>query len=158
MTMETIDEYEIDQPREPFTVDSDDKAEWAMRKLSAICAKIDENWAMLEKEKLRWQAWIDQANGSLEREASFFRELLLDYMRRERENRKSIKLPHGTLKSVASTSVEVDEAFVEWALQNDREDLLTIPPPKPNKAAIKKEDGLPHVEVVERVSYSVELK
>lgn len=51
------------------------------------------------------------------------------------------------------------DGFVDWALNNDRDDLLRIPPPEPNLTAIKKaiEDGNHDIpaEMVENVTLGV---
>lgn len=157
--MEELAEYEI-EPAKPlsFRVENDEQAAWAMRQFATACKKIEENEAILAKERLRWQAWIDEVNQPLARNAAYFEDLLKDYLRRERDNRKSIKLPHGVIKSRASTRVEVGEEFIEWAQKNNRDDLLTFPAPKPNIAAIKESKDVEFVEVVESVSFSVEIK
>lgn len=153
---EELAEYEVEERKLPFRVENDEQAAWAMRKFANACKKIEENEAILARERLRWQAWLDEVNGSIAKEAAYFEDLLTDYLRRERDSRKSIKLPHGTVKSRASTRVHVEEGFVEWAKSN-RPDLLRTKV-EPDLAAIKQEQNLEFVEVVENVSYSVELK
>lgn len=159
---EELDSYEVEEHREPFVVDSDEKAAWAMRKFAESMFKIKENMAIVEKERVRWVAWLDSVNCKLSKDAYYFEGLLIDYMRREREanDRKSIKLPHGTVKSVATQEKIVPlDGFVEWAHQNNRDDLLTFPLPRPNIQAIKTA-GIANefVEVVPaEISYSVKV-
>ena len=159
---EELENYEIEEHRESFIVDSDDKAAWAMRKYAWLIRKIRENEAIVEKEKLRLQAWLFEVSSPLCKNAAYFEDLLLDYMRREREanDRKSIKLPHGTIKSVSTQEKIIPlDGFVDWAQKNNRDDLLTFPAPKPNAQAIK-QAGISNefVEVVPAyVSYSVKV-
>lgn len=159
---EELDEYEIEEHREPFVVDSDEKAAWAMRKLAEAVHKIEENNAIVAKEKLRLQCWLDCVNTRLTNNAAYFDSVLIDYMRRERQasDRKSIKLPHGTVKSVATQEkIIVLDGFVEWAQANNRDDLLTFPLPRPNVSAIKTA-GITNefVEVVpSEINYSVKV-
>lgn len=151
--MEELEEYEAH-----FRVDDDSQATWAMKKLREKVLKIREN-ERIAKEQLDVIAeWLKDVNSALERDAAFFEGHLKDYMRRERNNRKSIKLPWGTLKSTASTKIEVEPEFISWAQENDRDDLLRYPAPEPNKTAIAEAGPLPHVNVLESVSFSVKVK
>lgn len=146
------------QDQVTFRVEDDSQATWAMKKLRERIIKIRENERIAKEQLDAVTDWLKDVNGTLGKECAYFEDLLTDYGRRERENRKSIKLPWGTIKSRASTRVEVDPEFVDWAQRNNRDDLLTFPAPRPNIAAIKEEQNLEHVEVVETVSYSVEIK
>ena len=151
--MEEVAEYEVG-----FQITDDSKATWAMKKLREKVLKMREN-ERIAKEQLDAVAdWLKEVNSSLERDATFLDGHLKDYMRRERANRKSIKLPWGTIKSTASTKIEVEPEFVEWAQNEGRDDLLRFYPPEPNKAAIAEAGPLPHVSVLETVSYSVKVK
>lgn len=151
--METQEQYATN-----FRVENDSQATWAIKKYRERVLKMREN-ERIAKEQLDAVAdWLKDVNESLAREASYFEGLLTDYQRRERENRKSIKLPWGTIRSRQSSRVEVDDEFIEWALQEGRDDLLSYAAPKPNIAAIKEAGELPYVNVVESVSFSVEVK
>lgn len=153
--MEELEQYEIVDA--PFRVENDEQAAWAMRRFAAACKKIEENEAILAREKLRWQAWLDEVNAPLSKDAAYFEDLLKDYLRRERDNRKSIKLPHGTIKSRATQpKYEIQPGFIEWAKENAPQ-LLRIEH-KPDMAAIKAAGEVEFVEVLEAgVSYSVEI-
>lgn len=165
--MEELEQYEIDEQNEPFTITDDAKASWAMRKLQSIVTQQLANQAIADREILRCESWVASVNGKLQNQADHFRGLLYDYMRRQRENgRKSIDLPYGTIKSTArQPKVETDDEFVAWALKHAK-DLLTFPPapsPKPNlneiKSRVKSGEKIEHVSVVEGgVSYSIEVK
>lgn len=146
------------QDQVSFRVEDDSSATWAMKKLREKVLKMRENERIAKEQLDLVSDWLKEVNASLGKEAAYFEDLLTDYGRRERENRKSIKLPWGTIKSRASTRVEVDPEFIDWAQRNNRDDLLTFPAPRPNIAAIKEQKNLEHVEVVESVSYSVEIK
>jgi hypothetical protein len=143
---------------QPFRVEDDSSATWAMKKLRDLILKIRENERIADEQFKAVAEWLQEVNATLNRDAAFFEDQLTDYLRRERDNRKSIKLPWGTIKSRATSRVEVGEEFIAWAQQNNRDDLLTFAPPKPNLAKIKTEQNLEFVEVVESVSYSVEVK
>lgn len=62
-----------DEERERFTVDSPDKAEWALRKLALIEVRQAENRTIADAELRRISDWLDNVNGTLEHDADFFR-------------------------------------------------------------------------------------
>lgn len=127
-----------------YRINGDKEALWALRKLKAAQAKIADNNAAADEERLLIQQWLEEVNASLERDANFFEGLLRDYALRCREDendgRKSIKLPGGTIRTRAgSTSVVVDnpDAFIEWAEAND-----------PELVRVKKEPNLSQIREV----------
>ncbi len=92
-----IDDFEIiEEPaREPFKVDDDSKADWAMRKLASIRRKQAENKDIFDREVKRVMEWLEKVNTALERDAEWFESNLRPYALQERsKDRKSIVLPH----------------------------------------------------------------
>lgn len=152
---EELETYEVEAL--PFRVDNDEQAAWAMRRFAAACKKIEEHEAILARERLRWQAWLDEVNKKPAADAQYFHDLLTDYLRRNRDERKSIKLPHGVIKSRATQpKYEIQPGFVEWAREH-RPELLRVEH-KPDMAAVKAAQDLEYVEVLEGgVNYSVEI-
>ena len=77
----TVDEFEVEQEpvREPFTIDDDSKADWAMRKLASIRRKQAENQAIHDRELQRVQEWLLRVNTALERDAEWFEANLRPY-------------------------------------------------------------------------------
>lgn len=126
-----IDEFEIEEEpvREPFTIDDDSKADWAMRKLASIRRKQAANKAIFDREVLRVAEWLDKVNTALERDAEWFEANLRPYALLQRsEGRKSVVLPHGTIKTTAGrpkVEIENEETFVTWA-KDSAPDLLRI--------------------------------
>lgn len=120
-----VDEFEIVESPAPegFRVDDDEKAEWAIRKLSRIRRKQAENKAIFDAEVQRVSEWLKRANEALENDALYFEAVLTPYALQERSNgRKSLVLPHGTIKTTAGRpkiEFESEEAFIEWAKSND---------------------------------------
>lgn len=154
--------FDVEERQLPFRIEDDSSANWAMRKYAALVQKIRENERIANAELERIAKWLEAENSKLASDASFFEEHLKDYGRRQRneKDRKSIKLPYGAIKSrQTQPRIEVDEAvFIPWAQQNQRDDLLSYAPPKPNKTALKAEADIPGVVVVEgSVSFSVEV-
>ena len=65
-----VDDFEIiEEPaREPFVVDDDSKADWAMRKLASIRRKQSDNQAIFDREVQRVTEWLQKVNTALERD------------------------------------------------------------------------------------------
>ena len=126
-----VDDFEvIEEPaREPFKVDDDSKADWAMRKLESIRRKQSDNKVIFDREVLRVAEWLDKVNTDLERDAEWFESNLRPYALTERlKDRKSIVLPHGTIKTVAGRvkfDIEDESKFIQWAEVN-APDLVRI--------------------------------
>lgn len=119
-----VDDFEIiEEPaREPFVVDDDSKADWAMRKLASIRRKQADNKAIFDRELQRVTDWLQKVNTDLERDAEWFEANLRPYALQERsKDRKSIVLPHGTIKTVAGRvkfDIEDETKLIEWAEKN----------------------------------------
>jgi len=119
---------EDEQTRERFTITDDGAATWAMRKLAALRDKQREFQRIADNETARISEWLDQMTRNLDGDMKFFEGLLIQYAMREREEngRKSVVLPHGSVKSRASSDkarVTDAEAFIKWA-QNSAPELL----------------------------------
>jgi hypothetical protein len=119
--IQPIDDFEIiEEPlREAFVVNDDSKADWVMRKLAAVRRKQAENKAIHDREVARVTEWLEKVNTDLERDAEWFESNLKPYAFTERWNgRKSIVLPHGTIKTTAGRSkieIENESEFFAWA-------------------------------------------
>lgn len=131
MNQPSIDEFEVVESPAPegFKVDDDEKAEWAVRKLARIRRKQSENKAIHDQELERISEWLKTVNDALERDAAYFEAVLTPYALQERSNgRKSLVLPHGTVKTTGGRpkiEFESEDKFIEWAKENDAE-LLRI--------------------------------
>jgi len=134
MQASPIDDFDIVETPvlESFKVDDDQKADWAMRKLAAIRRKQSENKAIADREIQRATEWLQKVNTALENDAGYFEAILTPYALLQRsEGRKSLVLPHGTVKTVAGRAkVEIQDAeeFLAWAEKN-----------QPNLIRVKKE-------------------
>ena len=139
-SIQNIDEFEIDEApiREAFTVDDDAKADWALRKLRSLRRKQEQNQKLAEAEVQRVSEWLSKVNTDLENDARYFEAILTPYALLQRsEGRKSVVLPHGTLKTVAGRAkVEIENAdeFVKWAEENNP--LLLRIKKEPDKKAL----------------------
>lgn len=165
--MEELEEYEVEQRDETFVIKNDEDASFATRKLRDLVSRQMANQAVADKEIKRLESWLQAVNSALDFRVNYYRGLLIDYMRREREKgRKSINLPYGTVKSQKNPDkVELDDEFTEWAVVNAKHLLkfADAPPPKPVlkavKEAIESGEQIEHAKIVEGgVSFSVEVK
>lgn len=137
---EVMDEI-VQRQLDRFTVDDDQKAMWAMRKLRAVRQKVAENERIAAEEIERIKAWLAEANSAHERDLNYFTGLLTDYAARQRaeHDRKSIVLPHGKVSSRRGTTkivVSDAEAFLAWAKANNHLDLIRVKE-EPSLSAIK---------------------
>ena len=126
-----IDDFEIIEAplREAFIVNDDAKADWAMRKLASLRRKQADNKAIYEREVLRVAEWLEKVNTDLERDAEWFESNLKPYALTERYNgRKSVVLPHGTIKTTAGRpkiEIENELEFLAWA-ETSQPELIRI--------------------------------
>jgi hypothetical protein len=113
----------IASENEGFVVDTDQKADWAIRKLAVIRRKQAENKAIYDAEVIRITEWLSTVNTTLDRDALYFEAVLTPYALLQRsEGRKTVTLPHGTLKTTAGQPrIEFNDEskFIEWAKVND---------------------------------------
>jgi hypothetical protein len=113
----------ISAENEGFTVDNDQKADWALRKLAVVRNKQSENKTIYDAELIRIAEWLETVNTALERDALYFEAVLTPYALSQRsEGRKTVTLPHGSLKTTAGQPhIEFNDEskFIEWAKVND---------------------------------------
>lgn len=125
MSQPEINEFEVSEKpyEEGFSVTDDQKANWALRKLAVVRRKQSENKSIHDAEVTRLTEWLSAVNTDLERDALYFEAVLTPYALTERFNgRKSLVLPHGTVKTTAGRpkiEFESEDGFIEWAKVND---------------------------------------
>lgn len=147
MTAQPLGEYPsptdpviAQEERERFQITDDKQAAWAMRKLAAIRKRQAEVSGIADLERERIAAWETQQIEALSGDTAYFTGLLVQYARTERDanDRKSVVLPHGSVKSRAgSRRVEIvdADAFTVWAQKNAP--TLVRVRVEPDKAAIR---------------------
>jgi phage host-nuclease inhibitor protein Gam len=129
--VQPVDDFEIiEEPtREAFIVNDDAKADWAMRKLASIRRKQADNKVIYDREVLRVAEWLEKVNTDLERDAEWFESNLKPYALTERYNgRKSVVLPHGTIKTTAGRpkiEIENELEFLAWA-ETSQPELIRV--------------------------------
>lgn len=108
---------------EEWTIQDDDGAAWAVRKIRAMKEKITQIERLAEAEIMRVNRWAGQETQSDRDSISFFEGLLKEYHEvqlAEDPTRKTIKLPHGKLsaRSLPDVLAYEDETFIAWATEH----------------------------------------
>jgi Bacteriophage Mu Gam like protein len=110
------------QGRESFVVDTDSRADWALRKLAEARRRVRERQAFVEIEVARLLAWQAKLDAEDVRTIHYMEQLLAEYFEQlQSEGRlgrkKSYRLPHGQLAArQVPVQWEVDEAqLLAWA-------------------------------------------
>lgn len=88
--------------QERFRVTDLNSANWCLRKMQALTAKIHETNQLSDAEVLRINQWREHEVSGIERQMQFFEMLLTDYhaqMLRQDLKAKTITTPYGKLKS-----------------------------------------------------------
>jgi hypothetical protein len=105
-----------------FVVDTDSKADWALRKLTEVRQRLQERQRFVEAELARLQAWQAKLDAEDTRLLNYLEQLLAAYVARLQTQgklgrKKSYRLPHGQLIAhQAPTQWVVDEAeLLAWA-------------------------------------------
>jgi hypothetical protein len=110
------------QGRDGFVVDSDGRADWALRKLAEARRRVRERQAFVETEVARLLAWQAKLDAEDVGTVHYMEQLLAGYFEQlQSEGRlgrkKSYRLPHGQLTArQVAVQWEVDEAqLLAWA-------------------------------------------
>ena len=105
----------------PFSVENDGTAEWAMRKLGGLKAKLAEKRQFAKDRKEAIDRWLGVITNPLLRSIAFFEKLLEDYAFRYRDldpkRNKTLVLPSGSVATTShSQAVDIEDkgALTEW--------------------------------------------
>ena len=116
-----------------FTINNEDEALWAMRRLAQAQRRIDEVKRQAKVELDRINGWVEANVVTHGREVDFFDIALSEYLVRVREDsadgRKSLDFPDGTVTSrVTPSKVAVldADAFLAWAEANGHSDWVRV--------------------------------
>jgi hypothetical protein len=105
-----------------FTIDTTDKADWALRKIAKYQGAINEAKALAAKRTQQIKAWLEAIEEDNQQQISFFENLLEPYAKKQLEGAKkrSIKLPIGTF-GFRAQQLEFtynEELLTKWAEKN----------------------------------------
>lgn len=144
MEQESLQEYldkqqGVTQPG--FVVDTDQKADWALRKIAAVKAQQADIKAQAEQQINMIEQWEQEQTEHLEKDVEYFTSMLVSYATKKREEDpkfKTQKLPHGKIgfRKQQPKWNYVDNA-AELLKKAGYADLLKVVE-EPKKAEIKK--------------------
>ncbi len=128
--------------RETFVVDTDEKANWALRKIKQAQQKQEESNALAIAEIEKIEAWNADEKEKAQRDIDYFQGLLAYYAVKKREEDpkfKSQKLPNGRIKFVKKQpKLNYDnQTVIDYLKKNERTDLIRTKE-EPSKSEIKK--------------------
>ncbi|MFD1385682.1 host-nuclease inhibitor Gam family protein [Oceanobacillus oncorhynchi subsp. oncorhynchi] len=128
--------------RETFVVDTDEKANWALRKIKQAQQKQEEANTLATEEQDKIEAWYQSEREKAQRDIDYFQGLLAYYAVKKREEDpkfKSQKLPNGRIKFVKKQPKlnYDDKTVIEYLKNNERTDLIRVKE-EPSKADVKK--------------------
>lgn len=122
-----------------WEIDSDDAAQWALRRLAAARQEIQRVNDAGQNEIDRIEFWMAEHRKGPQRDVAFFENRLMEWHRQNAEVfGKTRVYPSGTLKRSDITPKPVvanEPSFVRWATDSGHLELLKI---EPRKAEIKK--------------------
>jgi phage host-nuclease inhibitor protein Gam len=111
-----------------FTINNDDEALWAMRRLAQAQRHVAAVKRQAQVEIDRIETWVEMNVSSERGTIDFFESALSDYLIRVRQDesdgRKSITFPDGIIKSSTTqpkVTVLDQELFLAWAQANGRD-------------------------------------
>jgi len=128
--------------REAFTIQDDQAANWALRKIGQMQKQIKDNNALAVSEVDKIEAWNKQENQKAQDSIDYFQGLLSYYALSKREEDpkfKTLKLPNGAIKFRKQQPKYNydDEVLTEHLKLTGRDDLIKVKE-SPDKTAVKK--------------------
>ena len=143
--MDQLTQMEIDnieEEKKQFTVDSPEGASWALRKVRALRKQAEEVQEIASAEINHINDWRRAEMGKLEDNIAYFESLLYGYhlmVMEQDPDRKTIKLPHGTLQMRAQQPEYIrDDALLRPWVEQNKPDYLIPQPAKLDWAGLKK--------------------
>jgi hypothetical protein len=143
--LEVIDEIINGQSENPegFMIDTDNKAEWALQKISEERADAERYIRVCKEMISEYEHKIRQKEEKLEKNTSFLRQGLQSYFtmvpHKKTKTQETYSLPSGKLK-IKYQNPEFkknDELLIKWLKENDMSDLVKTEE-KPNWVDFKK--------------------
>ena len=119
---------------EGFVIDSDQKAEWALRKISEYRAEGMRMADVCDAEITRYEQIKAEAQDKCDRECSYLESLLYTYFgmveHKKTKTQETYKLPSGTLRLKAQEPQyeRKDDAIIAWAQGQKLDNLVKEKP------------------------------
>lgn len=122
--------YYVDQGLEKWVVTDEETANKYMRIIRKLEQQKAEVGAIRTKEVVRIESFYDAQLDELESKANFFKEFLMAYYQRQREQNPKfqLKTPWGkvTSRKVVSPTWQDEDAVLDWLKANKRDDLVKV--------------------------------
>jgi hypothetical protein len=140
---EYLEQQHSDGEATEFTIDDEQKANWALRKLRELEQEKKQNEEFARREKEKIDAWLEQENSKIDRLIEFFEGKLAvfaDQIKQENPKFKSKRLPNGSFgyrKEPDKLIVQDEEKLIVSLELNGRDDLIKIKK-LPDKRLMKK--------------------
>ena len=132
MIPEIIDTPEIES--EGFAIDSDQKAEWALRRIREHKADANRMAMVCNAEIERYEKVCKEAADKCARDCAYLESLLYAYFlnvpHKATKTQESYKLPTGTLKQKAREPeyVRADAEIIAWLNDQGMKDFVEVKP------------------------------
>lgn len=104
-----------------WRIDSMEKADWALGKISIARKKMQQNADYVQSQIEKLQVWLEKMNQEQESTIAFFEGKLMPYLEDELKGgkKKSIKLPNGTAGFRKTTrTIKNDEVLFDFVKEN----------------------------------------
>lgn len=140
---EYLEQQHSDGEATEFTIDDEQKANWALRKLRELEQEKKQNEEFARREKEKIDAWLEQENAKLDQQIAFFEGKLAvfaDQIKQENPKFKSKRLPNGSFgyrKEPDKLIVQDEEKLIASLEVGGRDDLIKVKK-LPDKRLMKK--------------------
>jgi phage host-nuclease inhibitor protein Gam len=142
----TLQEFLDDQEQvnsESFVIDTEEKANWALRKIRSLQEKKKDNITLAEAEVAKIDTWLETVNEKVTNDIDYFVQMLTIFALKRRDQDpkfKSLKLPYGKIGfRKQQPKWEYDDSKLLAALKSSGLDELIRIKEEPDKVAIKKQ-------------------
>jgi len=133
MIDEAIENLEFEQPGcEPFRIDNDEKAEWALSKIREEQAETNRIINVCKSMILHYEEQMKKAEEDLERKTAYLKGQLEQYFdrveKRRTKTQEVYKLPSGTLrrKYPGPQFKRDDEKLVKWLKERQMNEYIKV--------------------------------
>ena len=133
MIDDAIADLEFEQPGcEPFRIDNDQKAEWALAKIREEQAEAQRIMNVCKSMILHYEEQMKKAEEGLEKKTAYLKGQLEQYFdsveKRRTKTQEVYKLPSGTLrrKYPGPQFKRDDDALVKWLKERNMKDYIKV--------------------------------